>query len=159
MVLAGYWSSPVLHPDALCFVYSESEPRSRASSLNNIERSLKDTIRRIVDKGAIPVIMLDNFAPTNEVFRCSIRKVVSNIDSRCDTPLKKIHLQQAWFRKLVGSMSSEFSELIVIDPNLVLCSNKACLTDLQGIPLYRDNDHLNGEGSITMGEAIPPKDG
>ena len=39
-----------------------------------------------------------------------------------------------------------------INPRKVLCDDERCQTVLNGIPLYRDESHLNNVGGIEIGK-------
>ncbi|MBR0662132.1 acyltransferase family protein [Neoroseomonas oryzicola] len=42
----------------------------------------------------------------------------------------------------------------VIDLDVALCGSGMCATQMDGVPLYRDGDHLSGPGSRLLGEAL-----
>jgi hypothetical protein len=35
----------------------------------------------------------------------------------------------------------------VLDPSLILCKGKECISEYQGRPIYRDSDHLSEHGN------------
>jgi hypothetical protein len=51
------------------------------------------------------------------------------------------------FKDMIYSIAKDFPELIVYDPTNDFCDANYCYASIQGVPLYRDFDHLNGYGS------------
>jgi hypothetical protein len=45
-----------------------------------------------------------------------------------------------------------YPQVRFIDPNLVLCNEQQCATELDGVPLFRDDDHLNRIGAEWLGK-------
>ena len=51
-----------------------------------------------------------------------------------------------WQQVLKG-IKEQHPELIIIDFNDIICPSNKCFSSLNGIPLYRDNQHLTYQGS------------
>ena len=47
-------------------------------------------------------------------------------------------------------MEVKYPQLMLIRVNELICRNGECLSELDTVPLYFDNDHLNIEGSIKL---------
>jgi hypothetical protein len=66
-----------------------------------------------------------------------------------------IERHRAYFRNwdvLVKRLAAKHPKLVVIDPTKVMCDEKACFTEINGTPLYKDDDHLNYNGSELIGQ-------
>jgi peptidoglycan/LPS O-acetylase OafA/YrhL len=50
---------------------------------------------------------------------------------------------------VLGRLSKQYPDLIIIDPKKVTCDQKTCFSQIEGVPLYRNHDenHLNYIGS------------
>jgi len=53
--------------------------------------------------------------------------------------------------KMTALMKDKYSNLVVISPEHLFCEDGHCSMSLDGIPLYRDEDHLNEVGSSLLG--------
>lgn len=49
-------------------------------------------------------------------------------------------------------LRKEFPTVVWVDPARLLCGSNSCITELDGIPLYKDTGHLNDHGSRLLGE-------
>jgi hypothetical protein len=67
--------------------------------------------------------------------------------------------QQANKRALFAELAKTFPTLEFIDPTTILCDKKHCRTEIEGVPLYRDDDHLNRIGSSSLGERYLQENG
>ncbi len=147
IVLAGYWSLTDIKGDRYFFVTDENPEPSEDNSNQNIADGLRKTIATIVDAGAKPILIYDNPQVEKRDFKCSRMNLLPFHDAVCSFPREHTVSQQAHKRELFARLAKEFPELGFIDPNAVLCDEESCYTELEDVPLYRDDDHLNQAGS------------
>ena len=147
IVLAGYWSLTDIKGDRYFFVTNANPEPSQANSNANIAAGLRETLRRITKAGSTPVLIYDNPQVEKRDFKCSRMNLLPFHDEPCSFPLSYVEEQQRLKRALFAQLADEFPQLKFIDPNSLLCSKDSCYTELEGVPLYRDDDHLNQVGS------------
>lgn len=59
------------------------------------------------------------------------------------------------YRTLVASVASDFPSIQVLDPTSLFCDDRLCRgTDSADNPWYRDDNHLNGNGSVYVAGAL-----
>ncbi|MCK5886576.1 MAG: acyltransferase, partial [Alcanivorax sp.] len=55
------------------------------------------------------------------------------------------------FYRFKKTVLQRFPDILWINPKKVICDDSRCQTVLNGIPLYRDESHLNHVGSTEIG--------
>ena len=151
-VLAGYWSVSDTHDDYF-YINSNNNERSTESSHRVLREALFTTLQKITASGTTPVIIKDNPEISKALFQCSRRNLLPYYNQVCLTPIKEIEAQQQKMNKVFDELAVAFPQLLFIDPKDVMCKDGYCSTELSGVPVYRDEDHLNGIGSRLLGEA------
>lgn len=56
---------------------------------------------------------------------------------------------------IINKLSSEYS-ILLIQPQQALCNEKICIVEQDGMPLYRDDDHLTTYGAHFMDQLFEP---
>jgi peptidoglycan/LPS O-acetylase OafA/YrhL len=152
VVLAGYWALADMKADRYFFT-SEHWPELDAPSTQaSLAAAFREGIQRIVDAGAIPVIIQDNPTAPDQLFQCSRRKLLPFYDEPCTFSDNVLTQQQGTRRALFAELADAFPSLQFIDPNALICADGTCTTELDGLPIYRDDDHLNRMGSEYLGQ-------
>lgn len=105
---------------------------------------LDETIAKLSATGAKIVIVLNNQVIGNAA-TCYTRKRMFNLSLSCEA--KQFDLPTYWQK-----LNEKYPALVFINPNLVMCKDNMCASSLNGIPLYRDNGHLNDVGARLIGE-------
>jgi peptidoglycan/LPS O-acetylase OafA/YrhL len=113
-----------------------------------LESNLIAMLQQISDTGAIPVMIEDIPVLGGNSPKCPIKKSLFNQQLNCQ--LKKN--PNILFNQLTTTAQRKFPNLIVIRPQAAICKGNACQMELDGIPLYRDEDHLNKVGAMKMAE-------
>jgi hypothetical protein len=112
---------------------------------------LKDTIKILIDLD-INVVVFDMLPrPKTDMSRCEFKKVAFprfNNARVCEFKLSKN--QQITSDALYEMISSINEKVELLSVKNILCSNGFCKSDLGGIPIYRDSNHLNSVGSKTL---------
>jgi hypothetical protein len=57
-----------------------------------------------------------------------------------------------WSDQVIGLLQAKYPALIVIDPKDAQCSERECVTIIDGSPVYRDVGHLTDHASHKFGE-------
>lgn len=108
--------------------------------------NLVSMLTEITNTGAIPVMIADTPVLQGKSPKCVIKKQLYNDALNCDISPNKNQL----FAELAQVAKRQFKQLLVIEPQQVMCNNGNCKIELNNIPLYRDEDHLNEVGASTM---------
>lgn len=56
-----------------------------------------------------------------------------------------------WMNQLFAKLKQDYPNLIIIDPKDVQCDKDTCLTDIEGVPVYRDVGHITDYASTIFG--------
>lgn len=148
VVMSGYFS-----------VYGGASMRlsdgSKQSSEQVYQRALRRAIALIIASGARPVILMDSPVLQGQKSICPVRVLSLGLDRDCRMPLAQFKAQQQYDLKLLQQLQREFPQIVLVNPNLILCKSTGCLLDINAVPLYRQQDysHLNAVGSAALGQA------
>ena len=95
------------------------------------------------------VVMLEDVPtlPSSSYAYCALKS-----KQHCSVPASAAEEEQANFYRFKKAASQRFSDLIWVNPRQVMCGEDVCETVMGGIPLYRDDNHLNYIGSKVLGE-------
>lgn len=77
-----------------------------------------------------------------------------------DTKIKRmdgLNINNLWApyvdsNRFLRLLKQKYPQIIVIDPNLVICKNKKCIVSIDNKTLYEDHAHLTLSGSRRLGE-------
>jgi len=117
-------------------------------SFEKLQQGLRVSISSIIASGAKPVIILSNQATHSA--DCPVRRLLIGRSNNCENPPQNNVMQWRMFQAL----KHEFSEIIFIDPNKVICRQGRCQSIIGQVPLYRDSGHLNDIGSRLIGTML-----
>jgi len=109
---------------------------------------LSDTLKVIINSGATPVFVKDMPSLGGKSPKCPIKKEVFN--SNLDCSINRI--ENKMLNSILIDLEQKFPKLIVIKPHELICTDVDCTMTLGGIPLYRDDDHLNKQGAKYLGK-------
>ena len=148
VILSGYFSV-YLKPE-MRLSDSKSEQQKQV-----FENGMRRAIQQIIASGARPMILLDSPVLAGQKAICNIRAESLDLKRDCSLPLMQLQQQQQYYLPIIKQLETEFPQLLVVNPNQILCDSKHCRLDLHGVPLYRDKDfsHLNDTGSRLLGQA------
>ena len=107
-----------------------------------------DTIGWLKDRGHT-VIVLEDVAelPSSDFAECLLK----NMDD-CSISAATVEQDLENFYRFRAAAKQRFPGVQWINPRKVLCDAQRCQTVLNGIPLYRDESHLNNVGAIEIGK-------
>jgi len=69
----------------------------------------------------------------------------------CSIDAKEAEKRLTNFYRFKQTIQQRFPDILWINPRRVICDESRCQTVLNGIPLYRDESHLNHVGSTEIG--------
>ena len=120
-----------------------------------IEKALDKALRLIVEAGSKPVLIkaipIRSKGNPYLCFLKHIKNKVSYNPKECDYQINP--REQLWIDNLFAQMESKYPQLIVIDPQKVLCVNGYCKADINEVPVFRDAAHLTDYASYYLGKA------
>lgn len=143
IILAGAYSDHLNNGDF------ESPDSIEAETI--FKEQFKKSIIKIKNSGAIAILIKGNPILKNTNYDCTLINDRFNKHEKCFLDIK---IHEDYFNnweKFIDELKLEFPDLIIIDPTKIMCSSKECHTEINGIPLYRDNGHLNHMGSELIG--------
>ncbi|MFC6327523.1 acyltransferase family protein [Alloalcanivorax gelatiniphagus] len=125
---------------------------SHAETPAVMKAAMLATVQAVIESGAVPIIVKG--APTfdRNVSRCTLNNLRFGKNEECNLPRKEYEEKFAGWSALLDSLTEEFDSLVVIDPAKVMCDQSWCYSELDGLPLYKDSNHLNYKGSMLIGE-------
>lgn len=119
----------------------------KISDINEIKVILKnkltDTINSIVSSGAIPIIVEDTPTLSGKSPKCPIKQQIFN--EQLDCGIK--YTDNSMLVEIFSELKINNPSILLINPRALYCDGEACKMTLNGLPLYRDDDHLNEIGA------------
>jgi len=142
VVLAASW------PDtATRRIFTDERVESDPLKIQIFNAQFKYTLQQIVASGAVPIVMTDTPTLNGKSPKCTIKKNIFNDELNCDIQRQENIL----INQTLIALKETFTELIIIEPHKMMCIENSCKMEINGTPLYRDDDHLNEQGSALLG--------
>ncbi|MCK0152831.1 acyltransferase [Alcanivorax sp. S6407] len=138
------------HINGGLFTLGEDERGMADDSL--FHDSLRETIKAVVSYGSVPVLIKGNPTFESDISRCTLNNHRFGLDADCNLVRSEFDSRFSAWNKMVDSLEAEFDTLMVIDPSRVICDDDYCYSEIDGLPLYKDGNHLNYMGSEFVGE-------
>ncbi|HEX5678309.1 MAG TPA: acyltransferase family protein [Alcanivorax sp.] len=109
----------------------------------------KDTIKWLIDQGH-QVVVLEGIPglPSAAHAQCLLKGLKD-----CSIDARDAAKERRNFERFQRAVEQRYPSVKWIDPSRVLCDQRRCRTVLNGIPLYRDESHLNYIGAQEIGQA------
>ncbi|WP_298628391.1 acyltransferase family protein [uncultured Legionella sp.] len=130
-----------------------NDERSNELSEQRIERALDRGLQLIIDSGAKPVLIksiASTYGNPHECFFEHIKRRSQYKPELCEFHLKPE--EQQWFDDLFIRMKKKYAQLIIIDPQKVLCPGGRCKADINGIPVFKDEGHITDYASYYLAQ-------
>jgi peptidoglycan/LPS O-acetylase OafA/YrhL len=143
VILAGSWPN-----DKTNNIYSEGKVLDNHQKRRLIINKFTSTIESIIKSGAIPILFEDTPVLNGKSPKCPMKKLVFNDNLDCSINLVKNELM----KDIINQLLIKYPEIIILEPSKGYCSEMNCDMTYQGIPLYRDDDHLNEIGAELLGQ-------
>lgn len=150
VILGEHWNTYLR--DKLYYKLEDS--RSEELSKQRMTVALDEAVKQIIASGAKPVL-IKSIALSNKAnpYNCFFEHIKSRTEyhaEMCD--YRYSQAEQLWLDNLFAAMQKKYKQLAVIDPKLVQCPEGLCKVDIDGVPLFRDGDHINDYASYKWGE-------
>jgi peptidoglycan/LPS O-acetylase OafA/YrhL len=135
-----------------------------ARPIEVFERSLARDLSVLLESDREVVIVLQvpelNFLPRHCLRARPYERLLAKPEIHCSMPRAAVVRRQANYRaaitRVVGALADP--DLHVVDPMDALCDAKECHAIIDGVLMYRDDDHLSVAGSRYVWESIRPRD-
>ncbi|MBL7481182.1 acyltransferase family protein [Legionella bononiensis] len=128
------------------------DERSHALTQERIEKALDEALQVIVASGAKPVLIKSIAATQRNPHECffeHIKRRSQYYPQQCEFNLNP--KDQQWFDELFARMEQKYPQLVLIDPQKVLCPNGRCKADINGVPVFKDEGHITDYASYHLG--------
>ncbi len=158
VILGTFWSNLDIYEG---YFFDRENTQFNAETTHKVlRRSVYQSMKRLLDNGITPVIIEDNPDLSEKMLKCSHRKILRpGFNDNCVIPLSEVIEQQAFATTLLNDVKKDFPQVIFIQPLKVMCDEKQCFTEMNGMPLYRDRNHLTDIGAEMLGLAYLEKFG
>jgi peptidoglycan/LPS O-acetylase OafA/YrhL len=154
-VIVGQFWEAYLDDD---IVTKLDDPRSPELSRQRLGTAIRKSLDIIVESGATPVL-LENTLPMPEGINTCLLQQVKLRGLMGSVEQSNLCATAPWsgakepvLEKLFNDLKAEYPDLIVIDPKIVQCKDAACMTTVDGLPVYRDIGHVTDYASYKFGE-------
>ncbi|HAT8183338.1 TPA: acyltransferase family protein [Legionella pneumophila] len=107
----------------------------------------------IISSGAKPVLIKSTALTHGNLHQCFFKHIKlrqSYNSEECRFTLTSSD-NEIWLNQLFDNMRRKYPQLVVIDPKKVQCRDNVCYSDLNGIPVYRDEGHITDYASYQLG--------
>jgi peptidoglycan/LPS O-acetylase OafA/YrhL len=118
----------------------------------NLESGLSQTIDAISAAGAIPVVFRDTPRSDRDLSQCVVYRARGWLPSTtdCNIPYAEVLRKQAAENQVIDRIKAQHPTMIVIDPRTILCNATECLTEIDGLAVFRDSNHINEKAARDM---------
>lgn len=124
-------------------MYTDSQLTEPKDKQALFKLSLENTLTAITSTGATPIIVEDTPTLLGKSPKCPVKKAIFNEDLNCDIQ----RIENEMFDEVLKELQFKYPSLIIMSPHQLYCHNGLCTMSYDGLPLYRDDDHLNEEGA------------
>ncbi|QPN90688.1 acyltransferase family protein [Proteus vulgaris] len=127
--------------------------RTVEESRKRVEKAMREALDIIITTGAKPVFIKTVNSMPSGFMTCfyenaKLRKDFA--DNNCN-PKNYKGEGNTWMDQLFVKLKKDYPALIIIDPKDVQCDKNVCLTDIEGVPVYRDVGHITDYASTLFG--------
>ncbi|CAM2802033.1 acyltransferase family protein [Legionella worsleiensis] len=127
------------------------DERSHALTKERIKNALMHALQMIVDSGAKPVLIKSIVTTQKNPHECFLKHIKQHTIYRseeCEFELSPEDTK--WLDGLFVQLKQKYPQLIVIDPQKVLCPDNLCKADINGLPVFKDSGHITDYASYQM---------
>lgn len=122
----------------------------------NSDDAFKDGLRSAISQAstsASQVVVMTTIPQLDDgLYDCGLRAARFGIKSSCTLPISRYITSTARVREVFFGLQAEFPNVLWIDAAKLLCSRTDCVTEMDGIPLYKNAGHLNDVGSRLLAD-------
>ncbi len=133
------------------YINGDFQSSNNKDSKKVFETKFKESIELIENSGSSVFIIKGSPFLKEVQYDCDLSNERFSTTNSCKNSLElhRKHFEK-WETFLMG-LKLEHPTIKIIDPTKIICNEKYCNTQINGIPLYRDNNHLNHMGSELIG--------
>jgi peptidoglycan/LPS O-acetylase OafA/YrhL len=113
-----------------------------------LQEKLSETIELLLSLGIRPVVLEDTPDLGGKSPKCPLKQAVFDSTLSCSV----LRPENTFFAGMLDGIKKEYSDIIIIKPRELICEGEVCQMAMGGIPLFRDDDHLNEMGASLMGK-------
>jgi len=134
-----------------------------AGKMETFERSLERDLRFLLDADREVVLVLQvpelDFLPGRCLHARPYERFLPKPEVNCSVPRARVERRQANYRAAIDRVVRAVNDpdLHVVDPMDALCDATKCHAMIDGVLMYRDDDHLSISGSKYVWEKIRPR--
>jgi hypothetical protein len=139
-------------PGAITVVDYRLDEKDEYNPTVVFKRQFIKAIEIILNSGSVPYIVNDNPAFKRGIHKCEIINERFNRTDGCSISISQYQKQFEIWEGFLEELLSRYPQLKLIDPNRIICDDVSCVSEINGIPLYRDGSHLNEMGSRFIGK-------
>jgi len=129
-------------------IFTETQVRDNVVKKTLLQQQMDYTFNLIVNSGAIPIFIEDTPTLGGKAPKCPVKRIV--FDEKLDCSITRIDNEM--LNQILDDLSIKYPTLKVLNVHDLYCEEGHCNMSLDGLPLYRDDDHLNEEGAKYLGE-------
>jgi peptidoglycan/LPS O-acetylase OafA/YrhL len=111
-------------------------------------KQLKETIEIIISSGSIPVFVEDTPTLGGKSPKCTIKKNIFNDTLDCSIT----RTENPMIKGSLFKLKQTYNQIIILTLHDLYCNGTKCEMEAGGLPLYRDDDHLNEEAAKYLAE-------
>jgi len=113
---------------------------------------LSAALEKIISMGARPVVLFDSPSIEEDMSKCPIYTRLGWIDGGCDLKLTDVERLHQGYDDVITKVSEVYPTMVVINPKKILCDKLSCLTEIDDVAIYRDNNHINKKAAQILAE-------
>lgn len=144
VVLAGSWPN---HRSNRIYHDGESVDDIQQKQAQ-LYQAASHTLALIAQSGAVPIVLEDTPILGGKGPDCPVKQTLFNPELNCRVKRNN----NPFFEQLVNQLKQHYPELRYLRTQDLFCDTQRCDMVLDGIPLYRDDDHLNEIGAALLGQ-------
>jgi len=121
-----------------------SDKRSQDLTKQRIEQGIEDALNIITASGAKPMLIKAiALSPKGNPHSCFFQHIKHRTKynpALCDFKIQPE--QQQWINEVFMRMQHKYPQLVIIDPQQVLCLGGVCKAAINNVPVFRDEAHI-----------------
>ncbi len=136
-------------------IFTDKQVTDNQTKKSLVKAKLASTLAVIIKSGAVPIFIEDTPTLLGKSPKCTIKKALFNSALQCDIE----RIDNIMFNEILVDLKQEFPSLLIMNPHELYCQGSNCSMSINGLPLYRDDDHLNEKGAELLAQEYLKKIG
>lgn len=138
VVLAGAYAS---------FINQGLVTAPRVSGVDAFRSGMREALVQASAAADHVVVLMQVPSLKEGLFDCSLRNERFGYAAECSLPIKEHADYRAAEVGLFRELAREFPAVVWVDVGRLVCDRDICRTEMDGVPLYKDDGHLNNIGA------------